>query len=120
MSAITWEDTPVLSRPVRRPATAGRPALRLTRRGRVVLSAVALALALAGALAAQPADAEAPAAPVAVRTHVVAPGETMWQIAAETAAPGADVRDVVDELVELNGLTGSGLAAGQQILVPVG
>jgi len=34
------------------------------------------------------------------------------------AAPGEDVRDVVAELVDLNGLAGAQLRAGQQILLP--
>lgn len=120
MSAITWDDTQVFARPARRSAPAEVRPMRLTRRGRVVVSALALLVALAAALWAQPAGADAPSEPIAVRTHVVVAGETMWQIAAAVAEPGADVRDVVDELVELNGLSGSGLAAGQQILVPVG
>ena len=120
MSAIAWDGMQVFAAPARRQARADGHALRLTRRGRVVVSALALLLALVAALSAQPAGADAPSAPVAVRTHVVAAGETMWEIASGIAEPGSDVRDVVDDLVELNGLNGSGLQAGQQILVPVG
>jgi hypothetical protein len=34
------------------------------------------------------------------------------------AAPGEDLRDVVSGLAELNGLSSSGLQAGQKILLP--
>jgi len=53
-----------------------------------------------------------------VVTHTVAEGETLWAIASGLAAPGEDVRDVVAELVDLNGLAGAQLRAGQQILLP--
>jgi hypothetical protein len=63
--------------------------------------------------------AEGPGIPVAVDTYTVGSGETLWSIAAAFAAPGEDVREVVDELSALNGMTGSALDAGDQILVPV-
>lgn len=93
--------------------------LRLTRRGRTVVWAAAVLVAAGVGLSAQSAGADGPGAATPVETHVVAPGETLWQIASSVAAPGEDVRVVVDELVELNGLGGAGLQAGQQILVPV-
>jgi nucleoid-associated protein YgaU len=42
------------------------------------------------------------AAEVAATSWVVAPGDTLWSIAARVA-PDADVRETVDRLVELNG-----------------
>ncbi|WP_199423764.1 LysM peptidoglycan-binding domain-containing protein [Actinotalea solisilvae] len=129
MSAITWDHEPVLTLPARRPradraASAGvapsGASLRLTRRGRLVVWALAVAVATGVGLSAQSATADAPGAALPVETRVIAPGETLWQIAGEVAAPGADLRDVVAELVELNGLGDAGLQAGQEILVPVG
>jgi hypothetical protein len=52
-------------------------------------------------------------APVAV--HLVQPGETLWDIAAEVA-PNRDPRAVVDELVELNG--SASITPGQRLLLP--
>jgi hypothetical protein len=43
----------------------------------------------------------------------------LWSIAGEVA-PGADRRDTVAEIVELNALDGSSVRAGQRIAVPVG
>jgi hypothetical protein len=58
------------------------------------------------------ADAPTPAATV----HVVQPGESLWTIAEELTAPGADVRVTLDQLAELNG--SHALNAGARILVP--
>lgn len=46
--------------------------------------------------------------------HVVAPGDTLWSIAAGLDDDG-DVRDTVDRLAELNG--GSALTVGQRLLL---
>jgi hypothetical protein len=54
----------------------------------------------------------APAAPV---VHVLQPGDTLWSIAGEVA-PGADVRLMVDRLVELNG--GAPLEVGDRLVLP--
>jgi len=94
--------------------------LRLTTRGRVVVVLLALLLiALPLVLGARAAQAGAPATAPQVERHVVASGETLWQIAESIAGPGDDVRDVVGELVRLNALPDSSLLAGQTIVVPV-
>ena len=92
--------------------------LRLTRRGRLAVTLGALVLAGAALFSAQDAEAEAPAAAVAVSTHTVAPGDTLWSVARTAALPGEDLRDVVDELIQLNGLAGASLQVGQMLLVP--
>lgn len=99
--------------------TAG-DALTVTPRGRGVLFAVAMTLALVVVLFGGRAVAGGPAGAVAVDTHTVAVGESLWVIAADVTAPHEDVRDTVGSLVALNGLAGAGLRAGQQILVPAG
>lgn len=102
-------------RPVR-----AEPPLRLTTRGRVVVVLLALlVVALPLMLGARAAQAGVPATAPQVERHVVAPGETLWQIAAAVAEPGDDVRDVVGDLVRLNALPDSSLLAGQTIVVPV-
>jgi len=96
------------------------PPLRLTTRGRVVAVLLALLVVAASALlGARAAQAEVPGSAPQVERHVVRPGETLWQIASSVVGPGEDVRDVVADLVRLNDLPGSGLMAGQTIVVPV-
>jgi len=99
--------------------------VRLTARGRrlarslVVLLAVltVLAVGLIGRLPAQAGDAPAVAA---TTTVVVQPGQTLWQIA-RAVDPSADVRDTIERIADLNGLSGSGAAKvfpGQKLIVP--
>ncbi|MCL2454348.1 MAG: LysM peptidoglycan-binding domain-containing protein [Micrococcales bacterium] len=96
------------------------PPLRLTTRGRVVLALLALVvIAVPLWFGARAAQAEGPLTAPQVERHVVEPGDTLWQIASSVAAPGEDVRDVVRQLVRLNNLPGSGLLAGQVIVIPV-
>jgi Tfp pilus assembly protein FimV len=106
---------------VRGPVRPTAP-LRLTARGRLVVRATAglcgVGLALAAVLAGgRVANASSDARPLAVEYHVVRPGETLWQIAG-ASAPGADRRDTVARIVELNALRTAELQAGQRIAVP--
>ncbi|MCZ2403718.1 LysM peptidoglycan-binding domain-containing protein [Paenarthrobacter sp. Z7-10] len=121
----------------RRPAVGQRPAedqlrpgassgrLRLTRRGRLLfigtplmLAAVAAALLLgfftsparAATLGSEPAGA-------AASKVTVLQGQTLWSIAS-SADPSRDPRDVVSDIVELNGLRTSVVQPGQQLFVP--
>ena len=55
------------------------------------------------------------AAEVAASSWVVAPGDTLWSIAAEIA-PEADVRATVEQLVELNG--DDPIIVGQELRIP--
>lgn len=55
------------------------------------------------------------AAEVAASSWVVAPGDTLWSIAADIA-PEADVRATVDQLVRLNGH--DPIAVGQHLRLP--
>ena len=93
--------------------------IRLTRRGRVAVVLAALAALLVGGftLGHAPSQASGRVHHVAPRTITVQPGETLWGVAARIA-PQADPRLVVDQLVRLNHLSGAGVAAGQQLVVP--
>jgi predicted Zn-dependent protease len=57
-------------------------------------------------------------APEATRVVTVAPGDTLWDIAADIAADG-QVRSMVDRIDRLNALDSAMLQSGQRIRVPV-
>ena len=102
-------------------STAARPApLRLTARGRLALRLVVLALALAvvGGIGAIAGSLMGAGPEASGTTVVVAPGESLWSVAAAAAAPGEDVRDVVAQIAELNSLGGSAVSAGQVLQLP--
>lgn len=112
--------------PAPRPGPAARPAtapIRLTARGRLVVSTLTLLVSVALAVAAGAwlggVVSEQPYAGPVDRVSVTA-GDTVWGIAAATAAEGQDVRDVVDDILWLNGLAGGELVVGQQLVVPAG
>jgi len=110
------------------PARAARgqaadPPLRLTRRGRIVV-AVAAALVLAALSLVIAGAAQATNHPVSSRAGqqglaqiTVRPGQTLWSVA-ENADPGADTRVVIQQITELNSLTGSVVYAGERLWVP--
>ncbi|MUK02078.1 LysM peptidoglycan-binding domain-containing protein [Vibrio cholerae] len=103
-------------------APGDRP-LTLTRRGRLLLVGLPIALSVAvlilfGAFLTSQAQASesVPASSSTVEINVSA-GETLWDLAVQYA-PERDPRDVVAEMVELNGLLSSTVQAGQSIAVP--
>ena len=106
---------------------AGAPdvAPRLTRRGRVVVAAVAaLLVTVVSLLAAGAAQATNHALPPgAARQNlvqvVVRPGQSLWSVA-EGADPDQDTRAVIQQIVDLNALSGDIVFAGQQLWVPRG
>jgi len=119
---------PVLvGRPVSAPRAAGAvPSrrIRLTRRGRIVLAALAVVavcgLSVAGASAAQASGpAAAHAATGSGQRIIVQPGSTLWSIA-ENADPLADARTVVQEMLQANRLKTADITAGQRLWVPRG
>lgn len=102
-------------------ASAELPPLRLTTRGRRLLGVLA-ALALTGAVTFGSSAIAGPSVeptPIATTAYTFAPGESLWLVAVGLAAPGQDIREVVYELMELNGLETAAVQAGQTILVPV-
>jgi len=99
--------------------------LRLTRRGRMVVAALAaLLVTVISLLAASAAEAtnHAPS-PGAARQNlvrvVVSPGQSLWSVA-ESTDPDQDTRAVIQRIVDLNGLSSDVLFAGQQLWVPRG
>ena len=122
-------DTPA-PRPVR-PASSPRPStqtahsqkaqapLRLTRRGRIVVGALAVLIVSAFCLlAASSAQATNHGAARTGNAKVtVHAGQSLWSVA-ESADPNQDTRLVVQQIIELNGLTSQVVYAGEQLWVP--
>ena len=94
---------------------------RLTRRGRLARFAVVLSLSiLLGAVFTMKAGAGSSSAahvPHSYVVVVVAPGESLWSIAADAAGQG-DVRSMVDEIISVNSLAIPDVQAGQKLRVP--
>jgi len=53
-----------------------------------------------------------------VDSYVVVAGDSLWKIAATATGAGADVRETIDQIEELNGLSSGTLQPGQVLLVP--
>jgi LysM repeat protein len=111
------------ARPAARPATrpASKASVRLTRRGRVVVTLLLLGLLLGAFVifSGQSVATGETGAPEPTRTIVVGEGDTLWEIASEVAGDG-DIREVVHEIETLNSLPGPTLEVGQEIAVPTG
>lgn len=95
--------------------TAGEPPAARARWVALGLIAAALLGLGSARLAAQ--TAVAGDRPVSYQTMTVAPGDTLWTIAARRY-PDADVRQKVFEIERLNGMAGPTIDAGQQLKVP--
>ena len=93
---------------------------RLNRRGRLARTCVVLSLTvvMAAGFASQSGagQVEAGTAP-SYEIVVVAPGETLWSVAAAYAS--GDVQGLVNEIREVNNLKGYDLQAGQKLRVPL-
>ena len=94
-------------------------ALRLTRRGRMVVVGAALAgLVALGGVATEGASAALHGGrPVAAHQVTVMPGDTLWDLAAKAAA-GGDILAMEQRIMELNALGDASLHVGQRLLVP--
>lgn len=109
------------------PATAvplkgkARTRLRLTRRGRAVLTSLAALPLVVGAFSfalnggGAAAGGDGPGTAFAYIT--VEAGQSLWQLA-EELAPAADPRDVISDIVSLNQLTTTDIEPGQLLAVP--
>ncbi len=113
------------ARRVRAVAVKPRPAppraVRLTRRGRIlaVVTFLGLALALMTAFGGWATATLSGGTPEPVRVIEVAPGDTLYDIAADLAAPG-EIRAMVHRIQELNSLPGGQIIEGQKLAVPRG
>lgn len=102
----------------RRPA--GRSRLRITRRGRAVLTAlvatpfvvVALMVSLNGGGATATSAGGAPLESVTVHS-----GESLWQVA-QQVAPNSDPREVIADIVRVNRLESAEIHPGQRLDIP--
>lgn len=119
------DPAPVVHQPrarrVRGAVSQPRTAVRLTRRGRLVLVLAFLAIAVALMI---PMGGWATATltggtPEPVRIVEVGPGDTLYGIAADLAEPG-EIRAMVHRIQELNSLSGGQIAEGQKLAVPRG
>jgi LysM repeat protein len=81
----------------------------------LVLAALSLVIAGAAQATNYPGPARAPQQSLAQVT--VLPGQSLWSVA-ESADPGTDTRVVVEQIIELNRLTGNVVFAGQRLRVP--
>lgn len=119
--------------------------LRLTQRGRLVFTALAAVPLVVGAIAvvlnSGTADASGSASGISLSSYTtesgmvatlaysptdvgsarfitVAPGQTLWDLA-EQSAPSADPRDIVADIKRLNALTVETLQPGQRLQIPL-
>ena len=124
MSAVTFSTgfNSTASKSSVNQALQANPSGRLTRRGRLARTIVVLSLAVvmvAGFAATSGANQEGPktSAPATYSVVVVAPGETLWSVAAAYAS--GDVQGFVTQIREINNLKGYDLQAGQRLRVPL-
>ena len=104
-----------------KPAKVTARAVRITRRGRIVLvlAFASLALGLMTAFGGWATASLSGGTPEPVRVIEVAPGQTLYGIAAELAQPG-EIRAMVHRIQELNSLPGAQISEGQKLAVPRG
>lgn len=99
-----------------------RSRLRITKRGRAVLTTLAVfplvVVALLVGLNSGQAAAGGSPSNVSFQHVTVGAGDSLWNIA-ERIAPNSDPRDVVAALEDLNGLSDSNVDAGQTLSIPL-
>lgn len=123
MSTISIQSATTLGMPVARSGSSNaRTRLRLTVRGRRVLTALAAAPIALGIAASVLAGGSALAsgeqgAGASFETITVLPGDTLWGIAT-AVAPDVDPRDVIDEIQRLNNLSSGAIRVGTEIAIP--
>jgi LysM repeat protein len=107
-------------RPARRPArraSAPKPTLHLTRRGRLVAVLILLVLVTLAFSVGRVTSTALGAANGPGHEVVVEQGDTLWSIA-ERLAPDSDPRTVANDLMALNGLASPSLEIGQHLRLP--
>ena len=122
MSAVTFITgfNSTTSKSIVNQALQANPSGGITRRGRLARTFVVLSLTvvMAAGFASQSGagQIEASTAP-SYEIVVVAPGETLWSVAAAYAS--GDVQGMVNDIREANNLSGFDLQAGQRLRVPL-
>ena len=122
MSAVTFTTgfNSNTSKSIVNQALQANPSGRLTRRGRLARTFVVLSLTVvmaAGFAAKSGAGQDVASTAPSYEIVVVAPGETLWSVAAAYAS--GDVQGMVNDIREANNLTGFDLQAGQRLRVPL-
>ncbi len=103
----------------RRPATCPAPGVRLTRRGRWVVTLLILGALLGLSLVVSSGSvATGERGAPATEQVVVEQGDTLWGIATRVGGPG-ETQSVMLEIEQLNHLDSSALVEGQVLAVPV-
>ena len=96
------------------------PSGGITRRGRLARTCVVLSLTVvmaAGFASQSGAGQDVASTAPSYEIIVVAPGETLWSVAA--AYGSGDVQGLVSDIRQANNLTGFDLQAGQRLRVPL-
>ena len=98
-----------------------KPHLKLTRRGRVVVTTLAaipfVVMAVIAGLNAGGAAATGDISSTQFSYVSVAPGQSLWQLASEIA-PSSDPREVVARIVALNQLPSADVQPGERLAIP--
>ncbi|RXZ46347.1 LysM peptidoglycan-binding domain-containing protein [Agromyces fucosus] len=104
------------------PSAVVRTRLRLTRRGRVVFTMLAalplVVWVLVLVLGSGAAAADVDSAGATFEYVTVGQGDSLWAIA-EAIDPSGDVREVIAEIVRLNGLDDAVVEPGQRLALPL-
>ena len=85
----------------------------------VAVAAACGGLSLVIAASAQATSHSPGAAQQGLTKVTVRPGQSLWSVA-ESADPGADTRSVIQQIIELNGLSADSVVPGQSLWVPRG
>ena len=127
---VTHRRAAAQARVTTRTRVVGPGAVRLTRRGRLVVTGLVLLVAIAtatlvwmsvaGSVQASSRGGPAPRSPYQGMTQVaVQPGQTLWSIAT-AAEPSANAWAVIQQIIEVNALNGPQVHAGELLWVPRG
>jgi LysM repeat protein len=122
MSAVTFTTgfNSTTSKSIVNQTLQANPSGTLNRRGRLARTFVVLSLTVvmaAGFAARSGAGQDVASTAPSYSVVVVAPGETLWSVAAAYAT--GDVQGMVNEIREANNLKGVDLQAGQKLRVPL-